>query len=83
VPRLQALSPTRLVLEAPAAWSCPCWPRSAVAVNPRQVRNFAKALGKLARTGAIDAQVLAHFAEAVRPTVRPLPDATTQAWPLW
>jgi len=50
-----------------------------VAVNPRQVRDFAKATGKLAKTDAIDAQVLAHFADAVRPAVRPLPDAATQA----
>ena len=47
--------------------------------NPRQVRDFAKATGKLAKTDAIDAHVLAHFAEAVRPTPRPLPDAQTQA----
>ncbi len=50
-----------------------------VVVNPRQVRDFAKATGKLAKTDAIDAHVLAHFAEAVRPTPRPLPDAQTQA----
>src|SRR5579872_2981080 len=41
-------------------------------VNPRQVRDFAKALGKLAKTDRIDAAVLAHFAEAVRPEARPL-----------
>ena len=50
-----------------------------VVVNPRQVRDFAKATGKLAKTDAIVAHVLAHFAEAVRPTPRPLPDAQTQA----
>jgi transposase len=49
------------------------------AVNPRQVRDFGKATGKLAKTDAIDARVLAHFADAVRPAVRPLPDAQTQA----
>jgi transposase len=49
------------------------------AVNPRQVRDFGKATGKLARTDAIDARVLAHFADAVRPAVRTLPDAQTQA----
>jgi transposase len=43
----------------------------AVAVNPRQVRDFAKALGKLEKTDRIDAQVLAHFASAIRPKVRP------------
>jgi transposase len=49
------------------------------AINPRQVRDFGKATGKLANTDAIDARVLAHFADAVRPTVRPLADAQTQA----
>lgn len=48
---------------------------TAVSVNPRQVRDFAKAIGKLAKTDAIDAAVLAHFAEAIRPAVRSLPDA--------
>lgn len=49
-----------------------------VVVNPRQVRDFAKALGKLAKTDALDAQVLAHFGEATKPDLRPLPDASTQ-----
>ena len=49
-----------------------------VVINPRQVRDFAKATGRLAKTDALDAQVLAHFAEAVRPPVRPLPDSDTQ-----
>ena len=47
-------------------------------VNPRQVRNFARATGRLAKTDAIDAQVLAQFAEAVKPPVRPLPDEETR-----
>ena len=41
-----------------------------VVVNPRQVRDFAKAAGRLAMTDALDAQVIAHFAEAVRPRIR-------------
>jgi transposase len=45
-----------------------------VVVNPRQVRDFAKSTGRLAKTDALDARVLAHFAEAVRPEPRPLPD---------
>ena len=50
-------------------------------VNPRQVRDFAKATGKLAKTEVLDAQVLAHFAEAVHPEPRPLTDeATPAAW---
>jgi transposase len=48
-----------------------------VVVNPRQVRDFAKATGQLAKTDRIDALVLARFAEAVRPAVRPLPDEIT------
>ena len=49
-----------------------------VVVNPRQVRDFAKATGTLAKTDTLDAGVLAHFADTVRPEVRPLQDAATQ-----
>jgi transposase len=85
VARLRALRPSLIVLEATgglelavvAALGSAGLP--VVAVNPRQVRDFAKAIGKLAKTDAIDAQVLAHFADGVRPAVRPLPDAATQA----
>jgi transposase len=49
-----------------------------VVVNPRHVRDFAKATGKLAKTDALDAQMLAHFAEVMRPEARPLPDEQTQ-----
>jgi transposase len=49
-----------------------------VIVNPAQVRAFAKALGQRAKTDPIDAAVIAHFAEATRPEVRPLPDEATQ-----
>jgi transposase len=45
-----------------------------VVVNPRQVRDFAKATGQLAKTDTIDAEILARFAEAVRPALRALPD---------
>ncbi len=48
-----------------------------VIVNPRQVRNFAKATGILAKTDAIDARVIARFAEAVKPDIRPLKDRAT------
>ena len=47
-------------------------------VNPARTREFAKALGRLAKTDAVDAQVLAEFAERVRPLARPLPDAQAQ-----
>jgi len=46
-----------------------------IVVNARQVRDFAKASGRLAKTDSIDADVLAHFGEALRPEIRPLPDA--------
>ena len=49
-----------------------------VIINPRQVRDFAKAAGKLAKTDAIDAAVLALFAERIRPEPRPLPDEASQ-----
>jgi transposase len=50
----------------------------AVAVNPRQARDFAKALGKLEKTDEVDARMLALFAERIRPDVRPLVDETTR-----
>lgn len=49
-----------------------------VVVNPAQIRHFAQALGKRAKTDPIDAAVIAHFAEATKPAVRPLPDEATQ-----
>jgi transposase len=48
-------------------------------VNPRQVREFARATGRLAKTDRLDAQVLARFGEAVKPPVRPLKDEQAQA----
>ena len=47
-----------------------------VLVNSRQVRDFAKATGKLAKTDVLDADALDHFPEAIRPPVRPLKDET-------
>jgi transposase len=49
-----------------------------VVVNPRQARACARATGQLAKTDALDARALAHFADGIRPTPRPLPDAQTQ-----
>jgi transposase len=48
-------------------------------VNPRQARDFARATGRLAKTDRIDAQILARFAQAVRPAPRPVPDGEAQA----
>ena len=67
-------------------WNCPWWQPwqlqlpglPVVVVNPRQVRDFAKGTGRLAKTDSLDAAVMAHFAEAVRPPRRPLRDAETQ-----
>ena len=85
VSRLKTLEPIMVLLEASgglelllvAALAAEAVP--VVVVNPRQVRDFAKATGKLAKTDSLDAAVLAHFAEVVRPPVRPLRDAETQA----
>ena len=84
VDRLGALTPALIVLEATGGLELPLTGALAVGlpvvvVNPRQVRDFAKATGKLAKTDALDAAVLAQFAEAVRPALRPLPDAALQA----
>jgi transposase len=49
-------------------------------VNPRQVRDFARATGRLAKTDRLDAEVLARFGEVVRPTPRPLADPQAQAF---
>lgn len=84
VSSLLAMEPTMVLLEATGGLEVPLVSALAatalpvVVVNPRQVRDFARATGKLAKTDALDAQVLAHFAEAVRPPVRPLRDADTQ-----
>lgn len=85
VARLQALAPTLVVLEATGGLELAVASALVAAqvptaiVNPRQVRDFAKAVGQLAKTDALDAQVLARFADVVRPTPRTLPDADAQA----
>jgi transposase len=82
VRRLRPLGPRLVVMEASGGYESIVAVSLAEAglpvaiVNPRQVRKFAEALGQLAKTDAIDAQVIAHFAEAVRPPPRPMPDAT-------
>jgi transposase len=84
VERLRPAKPTRIVLEATggyelltvAALAAATLP--VVVVNPRQVRDFAKATGQLAKTDRIDADILARFADVVRPAVRPLVDEAAQ-----
>jgi len=85
VRRLKTLSPALIVLEATGGLELPVVAAlgaaglPVVVVNPKQVRDFAKATGKLAKTDLLDAEALALFAERVRPTPRPLPDAEAQA----
>jgi transposase len=83
VEQLRAVKPTLIVLESTGGIERSVV-RSLVAAelpvtvaNPRQVRDFAKATGQLAKTDVLDAQILARFAEAVRPALRPLPAETT------
>ena len=84
VARLKTLGPASVLVEASGGLELPLVAALATAslpvvvVNPRQVRDFARATGTLAKTDALDAAVLAHFADAVRPAVRPLRDAETQ-----
>jgi len=85
VTRCQALTPALIVLEATGGYEAAVVAALATAglavvvANPRQVRDFAKATGQLAKTDALDAQVLALFAERVRPAPRLLPDDAVQA----
>ncbi|MGH3849020.1 MAG: IS110 family transposase [Pseudonocardiaceae bacterium] len=84
VARCRELAPERIVLEATGGYEMACATALLAAglpvavVNPRQVRDFAKALGRLAKTDALDAEVLARFAAAIRPELRPLPDETAR-----
>ena len=83
--RLLACAPQGIVLEATGGLERAVAAELDVAglpvavVNPRQVRDFARAAGRLAKTDVIDAQLLARFGEVMQPAVRPLPDAHTQA----
>jgi len=84
VERLRALAPRLVVLEATGGLQVRVAAALAAAglpvavVNPRQVRDFARAIGRLAKTDPIDAEVIARFAEAIRPEPRPLPDEAAQ-----
>jgi len=84
VDRLRAAAPSLVVLEASGGYERPVVAALAAAqlpvvvVNPRQAREFARATGQLAKTDSLDAQALSHFAEAVRPEVRSVPDEQAQ-----
>lgn len=84
VHRLQRTVPTLVVLEATGGYELALVAALGIAglpvvvVNPRQVRDFAKATGQLAKTDRIDARILARFAAVIRPAVRPLADEAHQ-----
>lgn len=84
VKRLLKLKPALVLLEATGGLELPVAiglveaGLPATIINPRQVRDFAKSTGKLAKTDSLDAKVIAHFADAVRPEIRPLKDSQTQ-----
>lgn len=81
---LKELSPALVVMEAtggyeiPLAYALTAAGIAVAIVNPRGVRDFAKATGKLAKTDALDAKVLAHFAAVIRPEPRPISDEDMQ-----
>jgi transposase len=85
VERLRSLKPQLIVLEATGGFETTVAAALAAAelplavVNPRQIRDFARALGRLAKTDALDAEVIARFAEAIRPEPRPIASAEAQA----
>lgn len=85
VERVQVLQPTLIVLEAtgglevPLAGALAAAALPVVVVNPRHVRDFARATGQLAKADRLDAHILAHVAEAIRPPIRPIPDEQTHA----
>ena len=82
--RLIEVSPTLIVMEATGGLETRLASELAAqglpvaVINPRQARDFAKATGQLAKTDQVDAAVLAAFAQAIRPAVRPLKDADTR-----
>ena len=85
VERLREIGPALVVMEAtggfevPAAASLAAAEIPVVIANPRQVRDFARSTGQLAKTDTIDAHILALFAERIRPQVRALPDEEARA----
>ena len=84
VSRMVEISPAVIVMEAtggmerPVAATLGAAKLPVAVVNPRQVRDFAKATGRLAKTDRIDAGILAHFGEAIKPSPRPLADEQAQ-----
>ena len=77
---LVKIGPALVVFEATGGYEMPLYLSldkanlPAAPVNPRQIRDFARSTGKLAKTDALDARVIAHFGFAIRPTSHPVPD---------
>jgi transposase len=84
IAKLTPLAPRAVAVEATGGYetvvaaSLAAAGLAVVVVNPAQVRSFAQALGKRAKTDPLDAGVIAHFVEATKPQIRPLPDAETR-----
>lgn len=84
IQHLRPLKPSLIVMEATGRYHQLLLSRllaaglPAIAINPRQARDFARAIGRLAKTDAIDADVLAEFAEKIRPELRSIADEATQ-----
>ena len=85
--RLATLSPKLVVLEASGGFEITVAAALAAAglplavVNPAQIRAFARAIGRLAKTDRLDAELIARFAEQVRPEPRPVPAPRPRSWP--
>src|SRR5262245_51876155 len=85
IARVRPFAPAVVVLEATGGYEVTVAAALAGAglpvavVNPRQIRDFARATGQLAKTDALDARIIALFAEAVRPAARPVPDEQARA----
>jgi transposase len=83
--KLGTLQPKLVVMEATGGYQAPATAALTVAgftvavVNPRQVRDFGRAAGQLAKTDVLDAEVIARFAETMKPEPRALPDSDTEA----
>jgi transposase len=85
VTRLVEECPVLVIVEASGGferavvWALAAAGLPVAVVNPRQVRDFARATGRLAKTDTLDAEVLARFAQAIQPTPKPLPDEEIRA----
>ncbi len=89
IARVRPFTPTVVVLEATGGYEVTVAAALAGAglpvavINPRQIRDFARATGQLAKTDALDARIIALFAEAVRPIARPCPMTRHGRWGTW